>query len=53
MTREEETLVQWYLLKTWAGREEELVQEIRRTVPGHMYKECFVIYQERDRKSVV
>ena len=39
--------MQWYLLKTWAGREEELVQEIRRTVPGHMYKECFVIYQER------
>lgn len=57
MTREEETLVQWYLLKTWAGREEELVQEIRRTVPGHMYKECFVIYQERiwrkQQKSIV
>ena len=57
MTREEETLVQWYLLKTWAGREEELVQEIRRTVPRHMYKECFVIYQERiwrkQQKSIV
>lgn len=49
--------MQWYLLKTWAGREEELVQEIRRTVPGHMYKECFVIYQERiwrkQQKSIV
>lgn len=39
--------MEWYLLKTWAGREEELVQKIRRTVPQSMYKECFVIYQER------
>lgn len=49
--------VQWYLLKTWAGREEELVREIRRTVPPSMYKECFVIYQERiwrkQQKSII
>ncbi len=49
--------MQWYLLKTWAGREKEVMQEIRRTVPGHMYKECFVIDQERiwrkQQKSIV
>lgn len=47
----------WYLLKTWAGREEELVKEIHRTVPSYWYKECFVIYQERiwrrQQKSIV
>lgn len=37
----------WYLLKTWAGKEEELAEEIRRTVPPGMYGECFVIRQER------
>lgn len=37
----------WYLLKTWAGREEELVETIHRTIPSCQYKECFVIYQER------
>lgn len=49
--------MQWYLLKTWVGKEEELVQEIRRTVPPSMYKECFVIYQKRvwrkQQRSVV
>lgn len=37
----------WCLIKTWVGKEEGLVKEIRRTVPSHMYEECFVIYQER------
>ncbi len=37
----------WYLLKTWQGREEELVEEIRRTVPPYLYEEAFVIYNER------
>lgn len=54
---EEGMPVQWYLMKTWAGREEELVKEVRRTVPEHLYKECFVIYQERiwrkQQKSIV
>lgn len=49
--------MRWYLLKTWAGKEEELVKEIHRTVPPQMYKECFVIYQERiwrkQQKSIV
>lgn len=39
--------MQWYLMRTWAGKEEELVREICRTVPGDWYHECFVIYQER------
>jgi len=37
----------WYLFKTWEGREEELVKEIRRTVPPYLYHEAFVIYNER------
>jgi len=37
----------WYLLKTWIGREEDLIKEVRRTVPPYLYGECFVIYQER------
>lgn len=47
----------WYLLKTWMGKEEELVKEIRRTVSPDIYGECFVIYQERiwrrQQRSVV
>lgn len=39
--------MQWYLLKTWIGREEEVAGEIRRNVPNDLYNECFVIYQER------
>lgn len=39
--------MRWYLLRTWIGREEELVKEIRRTVPPHLYHEAFVIYNER------
>ena len=37
----------WYLIKTWAGGEEKLVKEIRRTVPPYMYQDAFVIYNER------
>ena len=39
--------VLWYLIKTWVGQEEDLVKEIRRTVASYLFKECFVIYQER------
>ena len=39
--------VQWYLLRTWAGREEELVKKLQGILPPQMYKECFVIRQER------
>ena len=37
----------WYMMKTWAGGEEALVKEIRRTVPPYLYQEVFVIYNER------
>ena len=37
----------WYMMKTWAGGEEALVKEIRRTVPPYLYHEAFVIYNER------
>ena len=47
----------WYLLKTWTGREDEMVKEIRRTVPPGLYQDCFVITQERiwrkQQKSIV
>ena len=26
----------WYLIRTWAGREEEMAEEIRRIVPDSM-----------------
>lgn len=39
--------MQCYLLKTWTGGEEDLVKEIRRTVPSYMYEDVFVIYTER------
>ncbi len=49
--------MRWYLLKTWAGREEELAEKIRKIVPSYIYQECFVIYQERiwrrQQKSIV
>ena len=47
----------WYLLKTWEGREDELVRDIRREIPSYQYKDCFVIYQERiwrrQQKSII
>lgn len=39
--------MQWILIKTWVGREEELAEEIKRILPPYCYQECFVIYQER------
>ena len=38
----------WYMIKTWAGGEEALVKEIRRTVPPYMYQEVFQIFNERN-----
>lgn len=49
--------MQWYFVKTWVGREEELARKICRTIPNHRIQECFVIYQERiwrkQQKSIV
>lgn len=47
----------WYVLQTRTGEEEKLVGLIRRMVPGNLYGECFVIYQEqlwrRQEKNLV
>lgn len=47
----------WYLMKTWVGKEEELIKEIRREVPAYLYQECFIIRQERiwrkQQKSII
>lgn len=37
----------WYVLQTMTGGEEKLVGLIRKIVPGHLYGECFVVYQEQ------
>lgn len=39
--------MRWYVLKTWAGREEELAGLIRRVIPPQLYEDCFVILHER------
>ena len=43
----------WYVIQTYTGKEEQLVQMIRRQVPEECYGECFVAYYEqlRDRKQ--
>lgn len=43
----------WYVIQTYSGREEKLVEMIRRIVPTEYYGECFVVYYEqlRDRKQ--
>lgn len=47
----------WYVLQTRTGEEEKLVGLIRKMVPGNLYGECFVIYQEqlwrRQEKNLV
>ncbi len=39
----------WYVIQTYTGREEKLVEMIRRIVPGEYYGECFVCYYEQIR----
>ena len=39
----------WYVIQTYTGREEQLVEMIRRIVPRGYYGECFVIYSEQLR----
>ena len=39
--------MKWYLLKTWAGQEEKLAQEIRRLVPLQPDEEVFAVSAER------
>ena len=37
----------WYVLQTRTGEEEKLAGMIRALVPGNLYGECFVMYQEQ------
>lgn len=39
--------MQWYVLQTWTGKEEKLVDMIQKIVPRKLYGECFVAYHER------
>lgn len=43
----------WYVIQTYSGREEKLVEMIRRIIPEEYYGDCFVVYYEqlRDRKQ--
>ena len=40
----------WYVIQTYTGNEERLVEMIRRIVPRQHYGECFVIYSEQLRR---
>ena len=37
----------WYVIQTFTGKEEKLVEMIRRVVPDELYGECFVAYFEQ------
>lgn len=39
----------WYVIQTYTGREEKLVEMIRRIVPPELYEDCFVVYHEQMR----
>ena len=47
----------WYVMQTRTGEEEKLAGLVRKMVPGDLYGECFVVYQEqlwkRKQKNVV
>ncbi len=37
----------WYVMQTMTGQEEDLVQLVRKMIPGSLYEDCFVAYHER------
>ena len=39
----------WYVIQTYTGGEEKLVELIRRIVPKEFYGDCFVVYHEQLR----
>ncbi len=39
----------WYVIQTYTGKEEKLIQMVRRIVPQDLYGECFVAYHEQLR----
>lgn len=40
----------WYVIQTYTGKEERLVEMIRQVVPRELYGDCFVVYYEQLRK---
>ena len=40
----------WYVIQTYTGKEEQLVEMVRRIVPGRLYGDCFVAYYEQLRR---
>ena len=42
-----EVKMPWYVIQTYTGNEEKLVEMIRRIVPQKYYGECFAIYAEQ------
>ncbi len=47
----------WYVLQTMTGREEALVDMVKKTIPSSLYENCFIAYYERvwrkQQKSIV
>lgn len=37
----------WYVIQTYTGKEEKVVEMIRRVVPREFYGDCFVVYHEQ------
>lgn len=37
----------WYVLQTMTGREEALVEMVKKTVPPSLFEDCFIAYYER------
>lgn len=40
----------WYVIQTYTGKEEKLVEMVRRVVPRNLYGKCFVAYHEQLRR---
>ncbi len=40
-------MLRWYIMQTYTGQEEKLVEMVRRVVPREFYDDCFVIYHEQ------
>ncbi len=39
----------WYVIQTYTGKEEKLVQMVRKVIPRGLYGDCFVVYHEQLR----
>lgn len=39
----------WYVIQTYTGKEQKLIEMIRRIIPAKLYGECFTVYHEQLR----